>query len=298
MTEPEAKSGVEANHPSPDRVPPAVALSRIAASFPESSSPPDGLVDQQMRQMTRRSFVTGAVAALAGFGAWRWVNSRPREGRLPWPLRRVLELNEKLSEAYASSARLAPEFPAVQAGEPKINGKWGLGDGFVPAQWKLRIRGPAGVVPRNPLTLAEIQSLPRIEIVTELKCVEGWSQVVRWAGVRFVDFVAANRLATRSGQPPDPVDRPADLLPYVGLSTPDQGYYVGLDMRSALHPQTMLCYEMNGQPLTLMHGGPLRLVTAVHYGYKSIKRVGTIDFTEKRPRDLWAEKGFDWYAGH
>jgi DMSO/TMAO reductase YedYZ molybdopterin-dependent catalytic subunit len=75
-------------------------------------------------------------------------------------------------------------------------------------------------------------------------------------------------------------------------------YYVGLDIESALHPQTLLCYEMNGLPLTLAHGAPLRLFTPVKYGIKSIKRIGTIRFTNQRPRDYWAERGYDWYAGH
>ena len=69
-------------------------------------------------------------------------------------------------------------------------------------------------------------------------------------------------------------------------------------MASALHPQTLLCYEMDGQPLTPEHGAPIRLVIPVKYGFKSIKRIGTIRFTDRRPADYWAEQGYDWYAGH
>jgi DMSO/TMAO reductase YedYZ molybdopterin-dependent catalytic subunit len=76
------------------------------------------------------------------------------------------------------------------------------------------------------------------------------------------------------------------------------GYYVGLDMASALHPQTLLVYEMEGRPLTPEHGAPLRLFTPVKYGIKSLKRIGTIRFTDERPPDFWAERGYDWYAGH
>ncbi|HZO89952.1 MAG TPA: molybdopterin-dependent oxidoreductase [Chthonomonadaceae bacterium] len=143
--------------------------------------------------------------------------------------------------------------------------------------------------PVGMLTLADIQRLPRVEMVTELKCIEGWSTIVRWAGARFADFVAHYPLArTDSGE----------LPAYVALETPDGGYYVGLDMESALHPQTLLCYEMNGKPLPLEHGGPLRLVIPVKYGIKNLKRIGTIRFTDSRPRDYWAEQGYDWYAGH
>jgi DMSO/TMAO reductase YedYZ molybdopterin-dependent catalytic subunit len=128
-------------------------------------------------------------------------------------------------------------------------------------------------------------------MTTELKCVEGWSSVVRWKGVRLADFLA------KYGSPST----------YVGLATPVEAvdsngnpdrYYVGLDQPSALHPQTLLCYEMNGQPLTEGHGAPLRLVSTVKYGYKCIKRVGVIELSENRPADYWAERGYDWYAGH
>ncbi len=55
---------------------------------------------------------------------------------------------------------------------------------------------------------------------------------------------------------------------------------------------------MNGEPLQPEHGAPLRLVIPVKYGIKSIKRIGSIHFTDKRPDDYWAERGYDWYAGH
>ncbi len=80
--------------------------------------------------------------------------------------------------------------------------------------------------------------------------------------------------------------------------TPDREYYVGLDMASALHPQTLLCYEMDGRPLTPDHGAPLRLVIPVKYGIKNLKRIGTIRFADVRPADYWAERGYDWYSGH
>jgi DMSO/TMAO reductase YedYZ molybdopterin-dependent catalytic subunit len=82
------------------------------------------------------------------------------------------------------------------------------------------------------------------------------------------------------------------------METPDGGYYIGLDRESALHPQTLLCYEMNGEPLTSDHGAPLRLVIPVKYGIKHIKRIGTIRFTRERPADYWAVQGYVWYAGH
>ena len=62
-------------------------------------------------------------------------------------------------------------------------------------------------------------------------------------------------------------------------------------------PQTLLCYEMNGEPLNLDPGAPLRLAIPVKYGIKNIKRIGTIKFTNERPADYWAEQGYDYYSG-
>jgi DMSO/TMAO reductase YedYZ molybdopterin-dependent catalytic subunit len=132
--------------------------------------------------------------------------------------------------------------------------------------------------------------------VTELKCVEGWGQVMHFGGVRLIDFVTRLGLATRSGAAPDPEGNPRDLYRYVYLATPDESYYVGLDMASALHPQTLLCDTMNWRPLTAPHGAPLRLYLAVKYGFKSLKRIGLIRFQDERPPDYWADRGYDWYA--
>lgn len=119
-----------------------------------------------------------------------------------------------------------------------------------------------------------------------------------WAGARFRDFAAQFQPSTKTGSATDVRNRPRDLVRYANLVTPDGGYYVGMDMESALHPQTLLCYEMNGAPLSIDHGAPLRLVTPVKYGIKHIKRIGLIEFTDTRPADFWEERGYDWYSGH
>jgi DMSO/TMAO reductase YedYZ molybdopterin-dependent catalytic subunit len=232
-----------------------------------------------MRRLTRRSFLTGAVAAAAGLAGWNWVRTQPAEDDVPWPLRRVLQFNERLARAGFREGSMAPTFPAEQAEEPRTNGGIGQVRTFDPKTWQLQVRGTGGRELRLPLD--DVRRLPRVEHVTELKCVEGWSNVVRWAGVRLRDFAEHYRLAG----------------PYVDLRTPDGGYYVGLDAASALHPQTLLCYEMNGAPLMPAHGAPLRLVIPVKYGIKNLKWIGLIRFTEDRPADYWAERGYDWYAG-
>jgi DMSO/TMAO reductase YedYZ molybdopterin-dependent catalytic subunit len=253
--------------------------------------------EQAMRRMTRRSFTVGAVAALAGFTSWRWLASATPEDNLPWPLRRFLRFNQALGEAYSSSHHLAPTFPADRvAGSARTNGLIGLGNEIDIAGWKVRVQHE-GRAPEQAIRLSAVQALPRHDLVTELKCVEGWSEVMHFGGVRFFDFLTQFGLGTRSGRAPDPEGDPHALYRYVYLATPDESYHVGLDMASALHPQTLLCDTMNGQPLIREHGAPLRLYLAVKYGFKSLKRVGIIRFSDTRPRDYWADRGYDWYAG-
>jgi DMSO/TMAO reductase YedYZ molybdopterin-dependent catalytic subunit len=251
-------------------------------------------VTRAMRKKSRRSFIVMTLGAAAGVAGWEWLKTRPKAGDLSYPLRRTLEFNERLGESYFKEARLTPTFPRELAREPRLTGNEGLLTEIDPSTWQLQVKGGSET---RTVTLDDIKHLPRVEMTTEHKCIEGWSTIVTWAGARFSDFAAAYNLATRDGTPPDIRNRPRDLVRYVALETPDGGYYVGMDMESAMHPQTLLCYEMGGKPLAIEHGAPLRLVTTVKYGIKSIKRIGTITFTNERPPDFWAERGYDWYAG-
>jgi len=137
------------------------------------------------------------------------------------------------------------------------------------------------------LTMADVLQLPRHELVTRFVCIEGWSQVVHWAGVRMRDFLELYPPALINGQPPK----------FVYMETPDGDYYTGYDMDVCRHPQTLLVTEMMGAPLTQFHGAPLRLHTPTKYGYKQIKRIGLIAYTNEKPDDYWTKLGYDWYAG-
>ncbi|MDQ3040967.1 MAG: molybdopterin-dependent oxidoreductase [Acidobacteriota bacterium] len=263
-----------------------------------------------MAKHSRRSFLIGGAAAVAGCFGYSWL----RQPENFWIFERGFRFNENLSQSTFGHTDLAPEFPPELA-SARANGDIGLGEDFDAADWELQLVGAANAqsypqffpditfggddnaprkmdeppAPNTPvagllLDLEEIKSLPRVEMTTELKCIEGWSLICNWTGARFSDFAAKF--------PPPPNTK------YVSLVTPDRAYYVGWDMPSILHPQTLLAYEMNGQPLTAIHGAPLRLATATKYGIKQIKRIGRIEYTNERPADYWAERGYDWYSGH
>jgi hypothetical protein len=137
------------------------------------------------------------------------------------------------------------------------------------------------------LELPDITQLPRHELVTQFKCIEGWSQIVHFAGVKMADFLDL--------YPPAAIDGKEPL--YVYMETPDGDYYCGYDMHVMRHPQTLLVTEMMGRSLTQSHGAPLRLHMPTKYGYKQIKRIGLIAYTNERPDDYWTKLGYDWYAG-
>jgi DMSO/TMAO reductase YedYZ molybdopterin-dependent catalytic subunit len=223
----------------------------------------------------------GAAAGLAG---WIALNRGDYNG-IPPALRGILGFNEKVVRgALFSDGNLVRTYPASARGKIKVNGKFGLDDDLDAGAWRLDVTPFGATQPAAHLTIDDIRSLPRHEQTFDLKCVEGWSTVTQFAGARLADFTA--KFAPGS-----------EKAACVGMKTPDEEYYVGLDMPSALHPQTLLAYEMNGAPLESAHGAPLRLAIPVKYGIKNIKRIGSIEYIDTRPDDYWAERGYDWYAG-
>lgn len=149
--------------------------------------------------------------------------------------------------------------------------------------WRLVVVKSPGDTLR--LTLNQLRVLPKTEIVFDFKCIEGWSQVTHWGGVRLKDFLDHFGLNEQQ------------KMSYMGLNTPDGKYFVGIDMPSALHPQTLLCYEVNGNLLPMRDGYPLRLIIPVKYGVKHLKRIGTMHFSNQPPPDYWAQRGYDYFAG-
>jgi hypothetical protein len=139
------------------------------------------------------------------------------------------------------------------------------------------------------LTMEDVASLPHHELVTEFKCIEGWSQVVHWGGYRLADLIAK--------YPPERRKPDGSLPKYVYMETPDGDYYCGFSLQACLHPQSLLVTEMAGRPLTQWHGAPIRLHMPIKYGYKQIKRIGLIAYTDMPPDDYWTKLGYDWYAG-
>lgn len=241
------------------------------------------ITGQEFKARSRRSAIVGGAAALAGVLGWRWLGGQREVDNIPALLRAGHRTNESVWRTLHNSDALAPTFPVSASAMPRANGRHGLEPELDPETWSLAVLDADGAE-LDRLDLEDVRAFEKVEMVTELKCIEGWSQVVHWGGARFSDVAAKYPQAAEAE--------------YVGLATPDGEYAVGMDATSMMHPQTLLCYEMQGGPLVPAHGAPLRLVTPLKYGIKQIKRIGTVQFTDVRPEDYWAERGYDWYSGH
>ncbi len=275
---------------------PEIAMPNLPDPAPERNR----LVRAEMGRMSRRSFLWAGIAALGAYGGIRWLASRQPDGGTAWPFRRVLDADDDLANDYFGPQRLTRTYTKSDITELRTNETIGMEDDdqdFDPSQWTLTVNNVFGKDDPVTLTLADIKKLPSTTQITEFCCIEGWSMIVEWTGVRFVDFAEKYPPHPVQADKPDVRQHPDDLVPYVSMKTPNEGYYVGLDMSSVLHPQSLLCYAMNGEPLTTEHGAPLRLCIPVKYGIKNIKRIGSITYTDEKPADYWAEQGYDWYAG-
>jgi len=247
------------------------------------------------QKINRRNFISlGAftVFAAGAFEGWRWLYKSPNEtagitAEAHKPLRKAFNKTELFFRRVVfNENHLVKTYPKEMATKRvRYNSDIGIEakNKFDPAAWKLQVIKKGGEILQ--VSIDELKALPKTEIVYDFKCVEGWDQIQHWAGVKFSDFIKHYQLDEYT------------KMEYVGMETPDKGYYVGLDMPSAMHPQTLLAYEVNDKPIPLNHGAPLRLIIPVKYGIKNLKRIGTISFSNTRPRDYWAEQGYDYYSG-
>jgi DMSO/TMAO reductase YedYZ molybdopterin-dependent catalytic subunit len=144
------------------------------------------------------------------------------------------------------------------------------------------------------LTLAELRAMPLQTQITRHDCVEGWSVVGKWRGVRLGDIVAM-------AQP----KASARYVVFHCFDKDDSGteYYESLSLHQAAHPQTLLSLDLNDAPLDADHGAPVRLRVPTQLGYKSAKWVRRIEIASTFPNTLlskggyWEDQGYEWYAG-
>ncbi len=154
-----------------------------------------------------------------------------------------------------------------------------------------------GLVER-PMTfsLADIRKLPSRTQITRHDCVEGWSAIGMWKGARLSALLEAVRMKPNARYI---VFHCADPMEEDGSSP----YYESIDLEDAFHPQTILAYDLNGKPLPIPNGAPLRLRLERQLGYKMAKYVMRLEIVEDFSRiaggngGYWEDHGYEWYAG-
>jgi DMSO/TMAO reductase YedYZ molybdopterin-dependent catalytic subunit len=230
-----------------------------------------------------RLAVAGGAAALAGCGwdggdairplllDWSLVND--------WLGEKVFFSPAHLARTYSPAERSAmlPSY-FISRSTPMLD---------EPDRWRLRVDG----LVEQPLALSldDLMRLPRASYTVKHHCVEGWSAIASWHGVP-VPAIAARC-------------RPLRTARYISFESFDAGYSNGWDLASAMHPQTILAYGMNGQDLPVPHGGPVRLRVERQLGYKNLKFlarlmvVDRLDRVENGKGSLAAAYGYSWYAG-
>lgn len=176
------------------------------------------------------------------------------------------------SNAFAAGNKLPSYFvsPTVPVWDESVRGKW-----------KLEVSGLVS----NPLslTLDDLQRLPQVSRRVNHYCVEGWTAVETWTGCAFTELAKV-----------------AGVLPeahYVDFQSFDDDYHESWDIESAMHPQTVVAYGLDGKMLEPAHGAPARVFSPVKLGYKNTKYLTRIAFLPKMNGGYWSDRGYEWYGG-
>ena len=245
--------------------------------------------------VTRRGLLVGSGSLLLA-GCDKWTTS-------PQTLE-VLSLGEKATRSaqrlISDRQALAPEFTRADMSPVfRVNGSTNPRDpGYVThaisgfADWRLMIDGLVSAP--QALTLPQLRAAPSRTQITRHDCVEGWSAIGQWTGVPLGLLLRRAGLSTNARYI---VFHCADTL----LGKP---YYESIDLVDAFHPQTILAHSMNGAPLTIGHGAPLRLRVERQLGYKQAKYVMRIEAVASLSPlhggkgGFWEDNhNYPWYAG-
>lgn len=179
----------------------------------------------------------------------------------------------RLAQTYSES-RMTRPFP--------FNAFYSEDQAPVVATDSYRLKVSGRVYDTHAWTLPALYALPYTDQVTRHICVEGWSAIGKWGGVRFSEFL--HRIG-------------ADVhAKYVGFRCAD-GYYTSIDMPTALHPQTLLAFTYDGKILPRQYGYPMKLRMPTKLGYKNPKHIVELFVTNEYSGGYWEDQGYNWFGG-
>ncbi|MCE7028359.1 molybdopterin-dependent oxidoreductase [Jiella avicenniae] len=254
--------------------------------------------------LTRRHFLTGATlastASLAGcFDPLGDRDSSVRNvletaNSLTYRAQRLLLGSDDLAREYAESEIRQPQRPNGSTNPRDADYRDLASRNF--ADYRLKISG----LVETPLELSldELRAMPSRTQITRHDCVEGWSCIAKWTGVPLAALLRQARVGPT-----------ARFVLFECFDTMENGftgpvkYYESIDLRDALHPQTILAYGLNGETLPVANGAPLRVRVERQLGYKMAKYIRSIVVIDDLSGHgggnggYWEDRGYEWFAG-
>lgn len=234
------------------------------------------LPDPARRAFLRNAASLGALAFLTGCD----IVDGPSAEKV---LRRISEFNDGAQALLFNPNTLAPEFPESaittpfpfnayydEDEAPQVDGK----------AFKLQVGGL--VDNKKPWTLEELYALPQEKQITRHVCVEGWSAIGSWTGVRLSEFLRRVGADTRAK--------------YVWFQCAE-GYTNTIDMPTALHPQTQLSFKFKDAVLPRAYGFPMKCRIPTKLGFKNPKYIVAMQVTNEDRGGYWENQGYNWFSG-
>jgi len=229
----------------------------------------------------RRQFLrgTGSLGALTFLTGCDIIDSDAAEGTL----RAISKFNDRVQAAIFNPNKLAPIYPESAITKPfPFNAYYPEDDApeVEAATYKLEIDGRVGS--KKPWTLPELYALPQEKQITRHICVEGWSAIGSWTGVRLSEFLKR-------------ID--ADLTSKYVYFICAEGYANTIDMPTALHPQTQMTFKFADQILPRKYGFPMKIRIPTKLGFKNPKHVVAMAVTNDDNGGYWENQGYNWFSG-
>lgn len=235
----------------------------------------------QIEQPSRRAFLMrtltlGGVAMLSGC-------SLSDNESVEAALMAISRFNDRAQGWLFDPQALAPTYPESMITRPfPFNAFYGIDEAPTVEEVGYRLEVSGLVADKRSWRLDELRAMAQTEQITRLICVEGWSAIGRWGGVRFSDFLQRIGADTSAK--------------YIGFKCADD-YYTSIDMPTALHPQTLLALTYDGRTLPREYGFPMKLRMPTKLGYKNPKHIQAIFVSNTYPGGYWEDQGYNWFGG-
>lgn len=234
-----------------------------------------GLDAPSRRLFGRKAMSLGAIAMLSGC-------TLSNEDSIEKALMVMSRFNDRAQAWLFDPNKMAPTYAESEITKPFPFNAYYSEDEIRPSPENYRLKISGLVQDKKEWTLEELRAMPQTSQITRHICVEGWSAIGQWGGVRFSDFL--QRIGADSG------------AMYVGFRCHDH-YFTSIDMPTALHAQTLLALTYANEVLPPKYGYPMKLRMPTKLGYKNPKYIQEIFITNVNPGGYWEDQGYNWFGG-